>query len=185
MKKLQLLIYITINPCEHSFRAIDFHQADFESMNSQLSAITWHGLKQLCEEDGNGSKYLELITLTVLQVTPMNSPKKLNKNTGDKSSRKSRQSRDRYMLKRRKRKISTKIRALKGRNPMSNTVAQLTKEVNLLIFEICELIICPLNEREAKAVGTIQTNPRYFYSYAKIHAKTSLLLLPLWIAMGF
>ena len=36
---------------EHSFRAVDFHQADFETMNSQLSAIDWNGLKQLCEED--------------------------------------------------------------------------------------------------------------------------------------
>ena len=170
---------------EHSFRAVDFHQADFETMNSQLSAIDWNGLKQLCDEDGDGTEYLELITLTVLQVTLMNSPKKPNNNTGEKSNRKSRQSRDRYILKRRRRKINARIRALKDRNPMSNAIAQLTKEVNLLTFEISELIVCQLNEREAKAVGTIKTNPRYFYSYAKIHAKTSLLLLPLWIAMGF
>ena len=51
--------------------------------------------------------------------------------------------------------------------------------MSLLTFEISELITKQLNENEAKAVSTIKTNPRFFYSYAKRFAKTKLSVSPI------
>ena len=163
---------------QHSFRAVNFHQADFDTMNRQISEIDWSALKQLCEDDEDGSDFLDLITLTVLQITLINSPKKpVEHSRGE--NKKSQQCRERYILKRRRRKMNARLRALQERNPSSPIVAQLARDVNLLTFEISELIIRQLNEKEAKAVSTIKSNPRYFYSYAKRHAKTKSSVAPI------
>jgi len=164
---------------KHSFRAVDFHRADFDKMNSQFSAVDWPLLEELCDKEGDGSDFLELITLTVLQVTLINSPKKPVDDPGGRKRAKTRQSRDRYILKRRRRKINARIHALKEKSPTSNKIAILTKEANILTFEIRELIVHHLNEMEAKAVSTIKTNPRYFYSFAKRHAKTKSSVAPI------
>ena len=164
---------------QHSFRAVDFHRADFDKINSQFASIDWPLLKELCDKEGDGSDFLELIILTVLQVTLINSPRKPVNSAGEEKHRKTRQSRDRYILKRRRRKINARICALKEKNPTSSNIAPLTKEVNILTFEISELIVRHLNEKEAKAVSTIKTNPRYFYSFAKRHAKTKCSVAPI------
>ena len=82
-------------------------------MNSQLAAIDWPLLKELCDEKGDGSDFLELLTLTVLQVTLINSPKKTIKKDGEEKKPKTRQRRNQYILKRRRRKINARILALK------------------------------------------------------------------------
>ena len=164
---------------EHSFRAVNFHQADFDKMNSQLAAIDWPLLKELCDEKGDGSDFLELLTLTVLQITLINSPKKTIKKDGEEKKPKTRQRRNQYILKRRRRKINARILALKEKDPTSSKIASLTKEVNTISFEISEQIVHHLNEREAKAVSTIKANPRYFYSFAKRHAKTKSSVAPI------
>ena len=164
---------------EYSFRAVDIHRADFDTMNNQLATTDWLALKQLCHDDDDGSKFLDLIILTVLQITLLNSPKKPVQETGVRSSPKNRQSRDKYILKRRRRKLNARIRALKERNPMSPTIANLTRDVSLLTYEISQLIIQQLDEKEAKVVDTIKSNPRYFYSYAKRFAKTKSSVAPI------
>ena len=60
----------------HSFRAIDYHKADFDAMNDDLSAINWDELKDLCDDAGDpdSSMFLELFVLTVLQLSLTHSP---------------------------------------------------------------------------------------------------------------
>lgn len=161
----------------HSFRAVDYHRADFDSMNKQLSTVNWENLQNLCsnDDDEDGSQFLELVRLTVLQITLLHSPLK-QKAAGDPKSRKAR---EKYTMKRRRRKLNARISALKARNPHSANLPKLSNKVNLLTYEIRDLIMKDLNLKETKAVDTIKTNPRYFYSYAKRFAKVPSSISPL------
>ena len=51
--------------------------------------------------------------------------------------------------------------------------------MNLLAFDISQAIISDLDAREAKAVGTVKSNQRFFYSYAKRFSKTKSTVAPL------
>ena len=130
-------------------------------------------------EDEDGSAFLELIRLTVLQITLLNSPSKDPTGTGPSSPRRSRQVREKYKMKRKRRKLNAQISALTQNNPTSRKIEKLKTEVNLLTFEISELVIKQLNEKEAKAASTIKTNPRFFYSYAKRFAKVKSSVAPI------
>ena len=98
-----------------SFRAVDYHRADFESLNGLLATVDWRQLQNLCEEDTDGSMFLELVRLTVLQATLIHAPPK-EKMAGDPKSKKAR---EKYTLKRRRRKLNARISALKLHNPQS------------------------------------------------------------------
>ena len=75
--------------------------------------------------------------------------------------------------------LNAQISALTQNNPTSRKIEKLKTEVNLLTFEISELVIKQLNEKEVKAVSTIKTNPRFFYSYAKRFAKVKSSVAPI------
>ena len=55
-----------VNPL--SFRAVDYHNANFEAINAALSTVEWSGLKEMIGEDSDGEQFLELNRLTVLQI---------------------------------------------------------------------------------------------------------------------
>ena len=161
---------------KNSFRAADYHRADYDAMNEELSSINWTYLHSLCEdEDTDGSMFLELFRLTVLQLTLKHSPRK-ERVQGDKKSKKLR---EKYTLKRRRRKLNARIAALERENPTSHNLPKLKEEVSLLVYEIQEMIKKDLNARELKAVSTIKTNPKYFFSYAKRFAKAKSSVAPL------
>ena len=61
----------------HSFRAVDYHNADYDAMNQALSEINWKELWDQCE--GELNSFLELMRLTVLQIAMMYSPLKDDK----------------------------------------------------------------------------------------------------------
>ncbi|CAL8363407.1 unnamed protein product [Boreogadus saida] len=149
-------------------------------MNEELSSINWEELYQLCENDTEGSLFLELFRMTVLQVTLHHAPSKVR----PPGTRRSKSTREKYTLKRRRRKLNAQISTLRQENPTSQRLPKLIEEVNLLAFDISEAIISDLDAREAKAVGTVKSNPRYFYSYAKRFSKTKSTVAPLRSADG-
>ncbi len=62
---------------EHfSFRSVDYHKCDFEAVKTSMLGIDWTHLQELCNNDTDGSLFLELIRLTVLQLTLKFSPTK-------------------------------------------------------------------------------------------------------------
>ncbi len=72
----------------HSFRAINYHQADFEAKNIDLREVDWYLLRELCiENDGDpdGSLFKHIIVMTVLQLALKHSPKKLQATRSSKS----------------------------------------------------------------------------------------------------
>ena len=158
-----------------SFRAANYHEAEFSGMNEEFSAINWTELYHLCEDDTDGSLFLELFRLTVLQVTLHHAPPKVQA-TG---SHHSKAEREKYTLKRRRRKLNAEIDHLQQMNPDSQKLPKLVDKVNLLAYDINEAIINDLNAKEARAVETIKSNPRYFYSYAKRFSKTKSTVSPL------
>ncbi len=64
-------------------------------------------------------------------------------------------------------------------NPASRNITKLESEVNSVAYEIKDAIMNQLNQKEARAVDTIKTNPKYFYSYAKRLAKCKSTIAPL------
>ena len=61
---------------KHSFRSIDYHNCNYELVNEHLAEINWDELKELCDSDEDGSDFLNLFNLTVLQVLLINAPPK-------------------------------------------------------------------------------------------------------------
>lgn len=146
-----------------SFRAVDYHTADYDAINEQLSEADWEQMHHLCE---NEEDFLELIRLTVLQAVLQHSPYKLP--PGNRSKPKNNKSlRERNILKRRKRKLRVRINALKTVDPGSPTISALEKKVHLLSYEIQQSIVSHLNATEDKVVSVIKSNPKYFVSFAK------------------
>jgi hypothetical protein len=160
-----------------TFRSVDYHKCDFESVNNSLFEINWARLQELCENDTDGSMFLELFRLTVLQLTLKFSPPKHGPSSP--GPRKSHRMKEIYTMKRHRRKLNAQIADLKQRNPSSSKLQKLSSEVNLLAYTIQDFIINELNSKEAKAVSTIKSNPKYFYSYAKKFSKTKSTISPL------
>ena len=151
-----------------SFRSVNFHEADYNAVNNELSIINWTSLWELCE--GELDNFLELFRLTILQITLVHSPKKETPEQENKRIR--RRNKDTYVLKRRRRKMNARIRALTLINPHSETLQKLKEEVARLCYDIQEGILSKISKKEKKAVETIKKNPKYFFSYAKRLQKT-------------
>ena len=151
-----------------SFRALNYHEADFDGIEEDLSAVDWMELWDIC--DNNLGYFLELFRLTVLQLTLKHSPRKENKQ--EVAARQRRRNKKTYVLKRKRRKLNARIRALEQRNPASNKLSKLKEEVSLLCYNIQEGIINMLGKKERKAVEAIKKNPKYFFSFAKQKQKT-------------
>ena len=155
-----------VDPC--SFRAVNVHKADYDAINDDLSKVDWVALWDLCEDSLD--KYLELLRLTVLQITLKHSPKKDSPKEVNTRNRK--RNKNIYILKRKRRKINSRIRALQAQNPTSTTIHKLQEEVAILCYNIQEGILDKLNKKEENAINAIQKNPKYFFSYAKHLQKT-------------
>ena len=157
-----------LEPDPLSFRGVDYHNADFEEMRKSLGAIDWATLWEIC--DGDLDDFLELFKLTVLQVTLQHSPAKESLQVIN--TRKKRRNKKIYVMKRRRRKLNARIRALKQADSLGGTLDKLTHDVNLLSYEIQEEIMGRLDKKERRAVDCIKKNPKYFFSYAKRLQKT-------------
>ena len=137
----------TIDPL--SFRSVNYHEADFDGMKVALSEVNWVKLWDLCE--GDLDKFLELLRLTVLQITLKFSPKKQD-HQNQQPAKKKRGGKLLYVMKRRKRKINARIRALQEKNPSSPRVPKLQRDVSLIAYDIQEDILGRLNKKELRAV---------------------------------
>ena len=162
---------------EHSFRAVNYHKANMEALNEDLGQVDWYTLKKLCDEnqDYDGSMFKELLVLTVLQLTLKHSPSKFLSG----GTRKNKTERELNSLKMKRRKLNRKISELKDLNPLSRRIQQLELDSNLTAYEIKDVIVNRLTQKELEAVETIKSNPKFFYSYAKRLSKSKSTVGPL------
>ena len=155
-----------------SFRSINHYEGDFEKMNEDLQKVNWQELAELChqEEDDDGTQFMELLRLTVLQTALKHCPKRKlfpPSSCGPKKPK----SRERQVLKRKRRKLKARVKALEEKQPNSPAIQDIKDEISLLCIDIRDAIHSELNRRELKAVATVKTNPRFFFSYAKKYSK--------------
>ena len=90
-----------------SFRSIDYHNADFQAMNTAFNVVDWQDLWVVCDMDP--TTYLELMKLTILQVALIYSPVKEEPSTIH-----SGQKRNRFVakMKRKQRKLKARKHAI-------------------------------------------------------------------------
>ena len=142
-----------------------------------LSAIDWDLLRDQCHADPDGSIFVELFCLTVLQVCCICSPKKLSDQKS--VAPKSEHSRKRYVLNRKRRKLNSQLKSLKDRNPLSPKFKKIEEEINLIHFNIKEAHCAEQNYQEMCAVAKVLVNPEFFFSYAKKHSRVKCSVGPL------
>ena len=67
--------------------------------------------------------------------------------------------------------MKTRLHCLQNHQPHSSTIPYLQEQLSLLKLSIRDSITEELSKREQKAVNTIKSNARFFYSYAKRFSK--------------
>ena len=151
----------------HTFTNLNLHKADFELINRHLESVDWEELKSLCSQDD----FSELFRLTILQICELYSPVKETKVI--------RHHPQRRILRRRLKKLKSKIKAITSKRPNSPTLITLSADQEKLHSDIKNSIIEEKRKQEEKAVRAIQENPRFFFSYAKRSAKSKSRVGPL------
>lgn len=164
-------IFLSYNPCslvpscppdftQSSFRSLDFHKADFNTINEELSSVDWDLLVELCDDD----EFPELFTLTLLQICLIYCPTKVIP--------KSKASTLVQVSSRRKRKIQTQLeKATSLPHCPQSRIDSLKRKLALAHIDIRDAINNDLLVREQQAVEKVKSNPKYFYSYAKKFSK--------------
>ena len=72
-----------------------------------------------------------------------------------------------YAVNRKRRKVNGRLKVLQRLQPSSTSIATLQAKLVALEKEAQQKIHEYLNQEEQRALHAMQSNPRYFYSYAK------------------
>ena len=140
-----------------------------------MGDINWVELYSHCPRDDQGASFAELIRLTVLQLCIIHCPQK----NQPQNQTKRKPSRNRSLLYRKSCKMKACLQCLETHHPASPEIQKLKDNISLLQIDLRDTILEELHIREQRAVDTIKTNPRYFYSFAKWFAKAKSNIGPL------
>ena len=165
-------IYWSHNPCNlcppappdfsmSTFHSLNFLKADYPRLNCMISSVDWNELWNLSE---NIDEFVELFTLTILQICEICCPKKVacRKKTNHSLN----------ILNIKRHKLQSHLKSTEE-NPRSSTtqIASLQNKLALIHVNIRDAINSDILYREQQAVGKIRENQKYFYSYAKQFSK--------------
>ena len=144
-----------------TFHSLNFLKADYPRLNCMISSVDWSKLWDLSE---NIDEFVELFTLTILQICEICCPKKVA------CRKKSNHSLN--ILNRKRRKLQSRLKSAEE-NPRSPTtqIASLHNKLAIIYVDIRDAINSDLLYREQQAVGKIRENQKYFYSYTKQFSK--------------
>jgi len=160
-----------ITPDPYSFRSLNCFEGDFEKMNDDFQDINWEQLFTLCAET-DGADFMELMRLTTLQLALLHCPRRLTPGKPANQQKKRPVNRQKQVLKRKKRKLKSRLSAIERHEPNSPMIQEIKNQISLLCIDIRDAINTDFNyRRELKAVSTLKKNPRFFFSYAKKHSK--------------
>lgn len=159
---------------EHTFRNLNLRDADYEEINKHFSEIDWDELRTGCTQE----EFPELLRLTVLQTCELYCKPKLI------TTNKSKSSRARYILKRKRLKLKKRLEAIKSANPNSPIIEELSNGIYSIEVEIKDIIIEQQRLREEKIVQAVKKNPSFFFSYAKRASKVKSKVGPLFDKTG-
>ena len=88
-------------------------------------------------------------------------------------------SRNRHSLNRKRRNLTSRLRALETHNPTSLAIKKIKENLANIHIQIRDSHCHQLEARELEAVRAVKDNPRYFVSYAKRFSKSSSTVGPL------
>lgn len=158
------------NAAYSSFGIFDFNHADFERLNSYFENVNWSELSQKSEAD-----FLSNFKDVVFNICHLCVPYKLSTVVRKpKTKLKCIQG-----LKRKKKKMIGRIKALQAINPASSFIPALSNKVEVINTSIKQTILNFNEKCEMDAVKKIKKNPSYFYSYVKKKSKKRSKVGPL------
>ena len=88
------------------------------------------------------------------------------------------------VLRLKKKRLKTRLNALIGNNGSAEHILGLKNKVAMICYEVKECVIKNLNQKEQAAIGKINSNPKFFYSYAKSFSKIKAGINMLYDANG-
>ena len=161
----------TVSSESHTFRSLNMQKADFDLIRNHLQTIDWDLLSDSC----TSAEFPELLKLTVLQICELYTPEKvppkkpLNKHF-----------RNRNTLRRNRRKLQNKLNMISSLTPhLTHKIERVRTKLEDIHSKIKESITDQKIDEERRAVQNIKLNPRFFFSYAKRHAKCKSNIGPL------
>ena len=165
------------HPRGRGFKALDYHNADFTSAEEDLRAIDWDSLFSSCDQDSDGNAYVHRITAAVLGVFEKHSKRKSAGTT---------KKRDPILrrLKRRQKKLNSKLKLARFNRSHQCYIDKLERKLKKADEEIKSHLLGLLEGRERKAIHTIKSNPRFFWSFVNKHRKVKSNVAPLFRANG-
>ena len=143
---------------KHEFRSLDFNQANFEKLNNQIRDIDWVDMRDRCTQE----EFPELFTESLFTVCAACVPPKKVGNGKPRLVN---------VLRRKKKRLKTRLNKLIANNDSAEHILALKNKVAMICYEIKECVINNLNQKEQAAIGKINSNPKFFYSYAKSFSK--------------
>ena len=167
-----------------SLSHLNFTKANFSLINEELKSIDWNSLHVSNSEEG----FVDIFYDTILDICKKHVPLKLkpheagSKNASERVSKST--SRILRNISRKRRKIKKHLEFLKTFQPHSPTIQALQNKLKTLEVESKDAITKDKQIQERKAVATMKSNPRHFYSYAKRFAKRKSRIGPLKLKHG-
>ena len=156
------------SPKLEDFFAFSFHEADFAGMRDELDEIDWDALAGICSDE-DGSDFVQLVNLTVLQVLSHHSRrKKAHHKRRDPVLRR---------LKIKQRDLNKRL--ARAREHQTPAISQLEVSVARVTLQIMSHISERLQEDELGALGKIKSNPKFFWTYANKKRKMRSRIPPL------
>ena len=156
---------------KHEFRSLDFNQANFEKLNNQIRDIDWADMRDRCTQE----EFPELFTESLFSVCAACVPPKKVGNGKHRLVN---------VLRRKKKRLKTRLNALIANNGSAEHILALKNKVAMICYEIKECVVNNFNQKEQAAIGKINSNPKFIYSYAKSFSKIKAGINMLYNANG-
>ena len=162
----------SMHPPGRGFKALDYHNADFAAAAEDLRCIDWDSILSSCVTDDDGHACVHLIRETVLGVFKRHSKRK-----GVGTSKR----KDPILrrLKRRQKKLNSRLKAAKFNRSHQCYVDKLELKLKKTAENIKSHLLGILEGKERKAIQTIKSNPRFFWSFVNKHRKIKSNVAPL------
>ena len=148
-----------------TFRGLDFRKGNFDAIRQELKNVDWEYLRL----SSSFEEFPKIFTEKLLAICKANVPVKKMRTGRPQALNK---------LRRKKKRIQARYEAVsKHGNP--EHAKNLKKQLALLCYDIKEAITNGLEQKEVRAITKIKSNPKYFFSYAKMasHVKSSISML--------
>ena len=155
-----------------SFGMFDFKSADFNRISGYLNNVNWSKLQS--DITTNFPAAFNKVVFNICQLCVPYKVTSAQAKTKPKAKIKCIQG-----LKRRKKKLIARIKAIEAKNPGSVSIASLSDKVNSINSNIKESILSYNAKVELSAVKNIKSNPAYFYSYVKKQSSVRSKIGPL------